>query len=102
MLVRVLMPPVLVPSLAFRAGAGGRTRPMFRETFCSVGHYDGASLPRQDRNATQGGASPRPCRPFSSFPLSGGSGRQNADTDIQPRSRRGGVRSSLHLKHSVV
>jgi hypothetical protein len=26
---------------------------------------------------------------------SGGSGRQNADTDIQPRSRRGGVRSSL-------
>jgi hypothetical protein len=43
-------------------------------------YNDGASLPRQDRNATQGGASPRPCRPFSSrhSPWAGADGRTRA------------------------
>ena len=43
-------------------------------------YNDGASLPRQDRNATQGGARPRPCRPFSSrhSPWAGADGRTRA------------------------
>ena len=46
-------------------------------------YNDGASLPRQDRNATQGGASPRPCRPFSSrhSPWAGADGRTRAQLD---------------------
>ena len=46
-------------------------------------YNDGASLPRQDRNATQGGASPRPCRPFPSrhSPRAGVGGRTRAQTD---------------------
>src|ERR1700722_13609963 len=41
-------------------------------------YNDGASLP--DR--TQGGASPRPCRPLSSHPQREGSGRQNPGTAL--------------------
>ena len=50
----------------------------------------GASLPRQDRNATRGGASPRPCRPFLLLPFrAGADGRTRAQPRrFQPKSVR--------------
>jgi hypothetical protein len=76
-LVRASLPPVLVlrPYLGRERAADARTDIPPRRPY-----NDGASLPRQDRNATQGGASPRPCRPFSSrhSPWAGADGRTRA------------------------
>ena len=55
-------PPVLVPPPSGQ-GAGGRTR---AQTSRLADRIMTARRSGQDPNATQGGASPRPCRPFSS------------------------------------